>query len=277
LFDVNDRQSPTDEHSKIYDLSKHLTDTEAQTADTQSRRNQVGSSDTMPDVMKSTIVQSLKEKIITQETKLQELKSTLGQNHPQYQTTEDQIVVLKRRLDEESRNVLNSINTANVVNKKKEAELSAAIEAHKKQAVEDRAKLDQVAVLQRDVASAQKAYDAIVQHFTDSNLQSQSNQTDISVLNPASPPVERTTPQVQKNFVKAAVAGLMLSLVLIAAWEIIDTRVRSAEMLGRATGVPMLVDFSQKPVSAGWKNKVLKMLDTFMLKVRLKKTVNVVQ
>lgn len=270
---TNDHQ-PTDEHSKIYELSKQLTEAEVEAADTRSRRKSLGDSDTMPDVMKNTVIQNIKEKIITQEAKLQELRSTLGSNHPQYLVTEEQIAELKRTLSQESRHILNSVNTANSVNKQRAAELKAAIETHKKLAVEDRQKLDQMAVLQREVSSAQKAYDAVVQHFTDSSLLGQANQTNISVLNPATTPIERSTPQVFKTFVKAAIAGLLVGFGWIIGLELISPRVRSSTSLGVATGMPMLIEFTRDAGLPSKQDRIMGFVKSVMEKLTLKKSIH---
>ena len=273
---VSDARQPTDEHSKIYELSKQLSQAEAETVDARSKQMHTGSTESMPDVMKSPVIQSIKEKIITQEAKLEELGRLLGKNHPQYQATQDQIMALKRKMDEESRQIMNSISTANRVNKQKEEELKASIESHKKLAIEDMEQLDQIAVLQREVESAQKAYDVVVQRFTDSSLQSQSNQTNISVLNPATAPTERSSPMILKNILKAIVIGLVLGLGIMVLWEMIDQRVRSLVMLGTATGVPVLVHLSQNSGPVSTKDRLLKFFRMFALKAKMNKTPAVV-
>ena len=272
---LTDSHQPTDEHTKIVELSRQLTEAEVETADARSKQMHTGSTESMPDVMKNPIIQSIKEKIITQETKLEELGRSLGKNHPQYQSTQDQIVALKRKMDEESRQIMVSINTANLVNKQREAELKASIESHKKQANENREQIDQIAVLQRDVEAAQKAYDLVVQRFTDSSLQSQSNQTNISVLNPATPPTERSSPNIGKNVAKAGLIGLVLGFLLMALWEFLDQRVRSVVTLGTVTGVPVLVELTQRAESVNMKMEVMKYIRAVILRLRFRKTVQV--
>jgi len=270
---ISDARQPTDENSKISELSRQLTLAETETADARSKQKHTGSTESMPDVMKNPLIQSIKEKIITQETKLEELGRMLGKNHPQYQAMEDQIAELKRKMDEESRQIMNSINTGNLVNKQREAEIKAAIELHKKQAIEDRDQLDQIAVLQKDVEAAQKAYDMIVQRFTDSSLQSQSNQTNISVLNPATNPTERSSPQILKNLLKATIMGIVLGLGSMVLWEMLDQRVRSLAALGVATGVPVLIEFRQNAETPSIKKQVMKFIKAAMLKLKFKRTV----
>jgi chain length determinant protein EpsF len=270
-FVVSDARQPSEEGTKIADLSRQLTLTETEAADAQSKQKHTGSTDTMPDVMKNPIIQSIKEQIITQKTKLEELGRTLGKNHPQYQATQDHIVALQRNMAEESRQIMISIKTANLVNKQREVELKATIDTHKKQAIENRDQLDQIAVLQKEVEAAQKAYDMIVQRFTDSNLQSQSTQTNISVLNPATQPMERSSPNVVKNLGKAAVIGIVLGLGSMILWELLDRRVRSLASLGIATGVPVLVELTDRNKPESIKTQLIKFVRAGLFKLKFKK------
>ena len=255
----------TVENSKIAELSGQLVLTESLSADIQSKKKHAGAGDTLAEVMQNQIILNLKADIIRLEGKLQEASNNLGKNHPQYQAMEGEIAALKQKLAVETQQILSSINTANSVNTQKKSELKATIESHKKQALEDSAQRDQIAVLENDVESAQKAYDVVVQRYTESNLQSQSNQTNISVLTPATEPIERSSPKIYKNLLLAVFVGTMLGVGAAFVAEMFNQRVRTSEALGAATGVPMLVQLTQNLEPLGIKK--------WMRKFRLSKVV----
>ena len=106
-------------------------------------------------------------------------------------------------------------------------------------------------MLERDVESAQKAYDIVVQRYTESNLQSQSNQTNITVLTPATEPTVRSSPSMYKNLLIAVFLGTLLGVGAAFAAEMLDQRVRSSDALGSATGIPVLVQFTRNAKAAG--------------------------
>jgi chain length determinant protein EpsF len=270
-FVASEAHQPSDENIKIADLSKQLTLTETEAADAQSKQKHAGSTDSMPDVMRNPIIQSIKEQIITQKIKLEELGRTLGKNHPQYQATQDHITALERNMVEESTQIMNSFKTANLLNKQREIELRATINSHKQKAIENRDQLDQIAVLQKEVEAAQKAYDMIVQRFTDISLQSQSTQTNISVLNPATQPMERSSPNILKNLGKAAIIGIVLGFGSMILWELLDRRVRSLAGLGIATGVPVLVELTTRNKPESVKTQLMKFIRAGLLKLKFKK------
>ncbi|MBI3479746.1 MAG: chain length determinant protein EpsF [Nitrosomonadales bacterium] len=243
------------DNSKLAELSGQLVMNESQMADIQSKKKFAGAGNTLAEVMQNPVIVGLKENIIRLEGKLHEAGNNLGKNHPQYQAMESEIAALKQKLDAETKHILNSINTADNVNKQKSSELKATIEGYKKQAIEDSALRDQIAVLENDVESAQKAYDFVMQRYTESNLQSQSSQTNISVLTPAVEPIEPSSPKILKNLLIAVFAGTMLGVGAAFLTEMFSQRVRTPEALGAATGVPVLAQFSRHVESSGIKAK----------------------
>jgi uncharacterized protein involved in exopolysaccharide biosynthesis len=231
------------ENSKIAELSGQLVLNETQLAEIQSKRQSAG--DTLVDVMQSSAIQNLKSEIIRLEVKQEEMSRNLGKNHPQYQAMEAQVATLKQKLNAETQQILSSINTANRVSVQKGSALKATIESHKKKSIQDSTQRDQIAVLQNDVESAQKAYDVLVQRYTESNLKSQSNQTNISVLNPATEPTDRSSPKTYFNLLLAVFGGTILGVSVIFIIEMFNQRVRTSEALLVATGFPILVEFVQ--------------------------------
>ncbi len=265
------------ENTKLYELSNQLVLNESQSADTQSKKKQIGAGDTLAEVMQNPVVLNLKGQINTLDAKLQESSRYLGMNHPEYQAMESEIASLKQKLDAETKQIINSINTANTVNKQKGSELKATIESHKKEAIGESAQRDQITVLENDVESAQKGYDLVVQRYTESNLQSQSNQTNISILNPASEPSDPSSPKVFLSLIISVFIGLFLGVVAALIAELLDQRVRNVDSLIAATGVPLLVQFTQNIETISIKQKLLNFVRSVGMKFRFRKTVTVLQ
>ena len=263
------------ESTKMAELSGQLVMTESQSADTQSKTKHIGDGDTLAEVMQNPVILNLKSEIIRQEGRLQEASLNLGKNNPQYQAMETQIASLKQKMADETRQILNSISTANRVNMQKKSELKAAIESHKQQVIEDLSERDQIAVLERDVESAQRAYDTVVQRYTESNLQSQSSQTNIAVLTPASEPTVRAAPKLSINLLMAIFVGTLLGVGGAIVAEMLDQRIRSAELLGSATGVPVLVQFSNDSKPLDVKKWLQKIAGAVKSKLRFRRAIPV--
>lgn len=263
------------ENSKIYELSNQLVLNESQSADTQSKKKHIGAGDTLFEVMQNPVIVGLKAEINSREAKLQEASRNLGKNHPEYQAMESEIASLKQKLDSETKQIVSSINTANSINMQKGSELKATIESHKKEAIQESADRDQISVLENDVESAQKAYDLVVQRYTESNLQSQSNQTNISILNPASEPTDPSSPKIVLYTIISIFVGMLLGVGAALIAELLDQRVRTVESLQAATGVPLLVQFTQTIESVSVKQRLLNFFGSIRFKSRSRKIVTV--
>ncbi len=234
---VRDEQVDT-EMAKLRDLSAQLTVLQNETRDTLSKQR--SGSDSLPEVMQSSVVQALRGDIARQEAKLQETAANLGKAHPQYQRMEAEIAALKNQLEAESKSVARGFGAAGNVGKAREASLQAAIAAQKAKILQLRSERDQLAVLQRDVDAAQSAYEGVTRRFNQTSLESQLTQTNVSVLNPAVEPTEPSSPNFKKNMSITVLLGLLLGGGAAFLLELLDRRVRSADDLAEMLQLPVL-------------------------------------
>ena len=190
--------------------------------------------------MQNPLINQLKADVARTESKLQELAGNLGKNHPQYQRQAAELETLKQKLAAETRQVANAVGTSGRVSKQKEAELRAAIEAHKKRIFQLKEGRDEATVLQREVETAQRAYDLVTQRLTQTNLESQMTQTNVSVLTPAIAPIEHSSPKLLLNTALAIFLGTLLGVGAALFMELLDRRVRSAEDIAEALNLPVL-------------------------------------
>ncbi len=254
-------------NSKLSQLSSQLVYAESQSAETQSKEMHASSGDTMPDVLENRVIQDLRTQIIASEAKLQELAKNVGRNNPEYQEQESEIALLKQRLDAETNRIMSSIATANRVNRQKERELQSAIEKRRQQVLADNKDRDQIAVLANDVLAAQKAYDYVLSQYSESNLESEANQTNISVLTPAKPPVKPSSPNLFLNLVLAVFFGTIFGFAAAFGAEMSDRRIRTAGELFAETGLPLLAQILPEAVKAEKNGKLL----GFLMKPKMAK------
>lgn len=227
------------EMQKYNELSSQLTQAESQGADSASKQK-FGGSDTLQEVMTNPLINQLKADVARLESRLKELSGNLGENHPQYQRTLAEVSELKARLKSETAKVTSSIGTAGRVSQAKEVELQAAIEAQRKKVLDLKKQRDEISVLAREVETAQRGFEAIGQRMTQSTLEAQSLQTNVSVLTPAFAPIEPSGPKVLLNVLAALAAGLVLSVAVALGMELAQPRIRSAADLALAMSVPVL-------------------------------------
>jgi uncharacterized protein involved in exopolysaccharide biosynthesis len=209
--------------------------------------------------MQNPLVADLKADIARKEAEIGEIEARLGKRHPQYINADAQLVVMRQRLSAEIRNIVRSIGTADRVNLARESDTKAAVDEQKKKILELRAQRDQIAVLQRDVESAQNAYELVTQRLTQASLESQSQQTNIAVLSRATPPLQPSSPKLLLNLLVAIVIGALLAIAVVLVRELIAPMVRSEDDMVNATGAPLLgtVPTSRRPAPKHKKSKAV--------------------
>ncbi|EGK73053.1 MAG: chain length determinant protein EpsF [Methyloversatilis sp.] len=230
------------ENARLAELSSQYTAIQAQRSDSSSRQAQVGQAqiETLPEVQQNSLIIGLKADLARGEARLNEMSQRYGRNHPEYQRAQGEVDTQRAKLDAEMKKVASTIGTSNRVNVQREAEVRAALNAQKNRVLELKKQRDDLAVLQREVESAQRAYDAVAQRFTQTSLESQTTQTNIVVLTPAIAPVEHSSPNLLLNTLVAIFLGTLLAVGTVLLLELLDQRVRGDDDLQQLLGVPVL-------------------------------------
>jgi chain length determinant protein EpsF len=235
------------ENARLQELSQQYTLTQGQAADAQSRLRQLNdfiargaSPETLPDVLASPLIQNLKAQLQTTEGRLQQVSSELGKNHPEVKRLEAEIESQRAKIKTEIDSVAASIrNSANIA-QRREADLRDQVAAQKSRLLKLNEGRDQLLVLLKEVDNAQKAFDVASQRFQQTSLESQASQTNISVLTPASPPVDPSFPKLFLNLILSIFLGTLLGVGVALLVEMLDRRVRSARELMEAVQAPVL-------------------------------------
>ena len=220
-------------------LMTALANAQADRVDTEARQRNTGG-EASPDVLQSGAVQGLKAQLVAAETRLTQVSSVVGKNHPTRLALEAQISELRQQLDAETRRVAGGTQALNRGSGEKVAELQAMVAQQKKQLLALRSDHDQIAVYQRDVDAAQRAYDAVSQRLSQVNLEGQNNQANTRLLSPAVEPLQPSRPKVVVGIVASLAGGLLVGMVAALLLEMLDHRVRRPEDLLVMAGVPVI-------------------------------------
>lgn len=227
------------ETAKLNETSSQLTAVQGLTTDSQSKR-QSSKADTVAEVMQSPLINGLKADIARLEAKLTESSGNLGKNHPQTQRSMAELATLKTQLDQETRKITSSIETTYQVSKQREQQLQGALAGQKSRVLLLNKQRDELNVLRRDIESAQRTFEAVSQRASQTNIESQTTQTNIAVLNPASAPPAPSKPKVFLNILVSIFLGTLLGIGMALMLELANRRVRSAADLADSLNMPLL-------------------------------------
>jgi len=227
------------ENTRLAELSSQLSVVQGLKADSQSRAAQAKTSgDSVQEVLLNPLIQNLKGELARQETNFQEIAGKFGANHPQYQRAQSEIAELRRSLAAETARVQAGLATSNQVNTQRESDVAALLAAQKAKVLKLKQDRDSMSVLQRDVEVAQRAFEAVSQRLTQTNLESQTSQTNAVMMDLATEPATPSFPRLLLMTLAAILVGPFLAIPVALAIELFDKRVRSVEDLVEALGYP---------------------------------------
>jgi len=229
------------ENARLTELSTQLVALQGVAEESKTRQGQLGANgDRMSEVLNNPLITNLATELARQEARLREAESRLGEANPQVQELQANIAELKSKIESETRRINGSVTVNNSVNQTRVGELRRALEDQRAKVLRLKGQRDEAAVLQRDVENAQRAYDAMFARVSQSHVESQLTQTNVSVLKYATPPPFPSSPKLLLNSIVAVVLGLVLAAVTVLVRERLDRRVRSADDVQQLLAQPFL-------------------------------------
>ncbi|MBL8287703.1 MAG: chain length determinant protein EpsF [Rubrivivax sp.] len=229
------------ETARLNELSSQLVVLQSMAAESSSRQAQSrGDGDGLTEVANNPLIITLRAQLATAEAKLQELDSRLGSNHPQVLEARATIDTLRSRLAAETRRVSSTVGVTNTINRQREAEIRAALEAQRARVMRLRQAREEGMVLVREVEAAQRNYDAVLARLSQTSLETKTTQGGAYVLSEAKEPPLPSSPNLVRNALLAVVIGTVLAIAMAIVREYVDRRVRTVEELPMSLGLPLL-------------------------------------
>lgn len=235
------------ETSRLSELSSQLVIAQQNTRDAVTSLNRLqevlgeGKSPmTMPAVFNNPVVQAIKSELRQLEIKQSELSSKLGENHPKLQQINTDLKLVRGRLNKEVQSIADGINSAARLASTRETSARESLDAQKALVLGLKRQRDDMAVLMREVESAQATYNTALRELNESSMQSVVDQTNVYVVDPASVPSRRSSPQVIKNMILGTMVGLVLGIGWAILLELFNRKVRSREDIEMDLGIPVL-------------------------------------
>ena len=195
----------------------------------------------MPEVFNNPSVQNLKALLAQSEGRLADLAKRVGPNHPEYQRIQAETDSYKVKLATELSTASKGVGAGATAARQRFNELGGAFADQKTRVIGLKQQREEATLLARDLDNAQRIYDSALQRYGQSRMEAQSTQTDISVLDPASPPTQPYKPRVFLSILLSVFFGTLLGVGVALLVELKDRRVRSKQDIADGLGVSVLV------------------------------------
>ena len=230
------------ETARMNELSSQLVAFQGLSAESSSRQAQArgASADRLQEVLLNPVVGQLKADLARSETRLQEFNTRFGDSHPQVVEARANIAELRARVEAETRRVTGGATVTNTINRQREADTRAALEAQRIKVLRMKAMRSEGAVLQRDVETVQRAFEGVSARLTQSGLESQATQSNVNVLSQAVAPVKPSSPNILLNVALSIVVGVIFGAGLVLLLELLDRRIRGVDDIMTALKLPIL-------------------------------------
>lgn len=195
---------------------------------------------TFEPVFNNSVVQQLKTDIRVIEGRLAEGANSLGTNHPKIKKLKSERAAATIRLNREIKTIVTGINNDVELSREREKNLEKAMGEQKQLVLKLKNEHDKIVVLQRDVESAQIAYNTALNQLSTTSMQSMVDQTNVSIIDHASIPSHHTLPRATLNLAVGAFGGLLLGIGFALFKEIYARRVYSQDDVVNELGIPLL-------------------------------------
>jgi chain length determinant protein EpsF len=196
--------------------------------------------DSLPTMRDDSGLQELRAELRQGEAELQALSVKFGENHPDYRRQRAQNAYLRQQLNSEMQKVAQLESGRRQESEQRAARMSAALAAQRARLLDQKQDRDGLAVLVRNVNTAQTAYETAMQRYVANQVESRTNHANATLLTAAAIPRVPHSPNVLLNMGLAGIVGILLGLGLVMTREMTDRRVHSPLELAEATGAPVL-------------------------------------
>jgi capsular exopolysaccharide synthesis family protein len=223
-------------------LTDSLSQAMARRIDAQQQWQQVSGTSALqlPDVQNNKAVQDLYAQKAQLEAALQEDRQRHTDEYPSVRETAAKIQQLDREIGTLAANIKSSFYGRYMAALQQEQQLAGTLGRLRGSAMAERERSVGFNSLKREVETNKAFYDGLLQRYKEVAAASGAPSANVTVLDRAAPPVEPSSPNVERNMALASIAGLIFALVAGAAREGMHRPVRSAEDIEQAFNLPAL-------------------------------------
>lgn len=235
------------ETERLNGLSTQLIQAQAQMHDAQSRQaelerlaSQGGSVESLKEFSADGYIQSLKVEVVRREADLVQLTQQFGANHPQRQRAEAEVASLRAKLADGLRRMAASVASEAGIARKRAEALDRDVAAQRAKVLHLKEARDQMPALEREVVSAQAAYDTAASRYNESKLRSREPDANVTVLTDAVEPTRRSSPKTVLNLFVGVFLGTFFGIGTALLLELLKPRARSPRMIEDQLKLPVL-------------------------------------
>ena len=196
--------------------------------------------DSVPDVLRSPLIQGLKQQQVEAERRLSEVSGTLGERHPKMASARADLANVKRKIKGEIRNTVSGLrHEANTAASRHEA-LRRNFGRIKGDMADVNKKSIQLEALERDAAANRSLLEEMLKRSKETVGQDQMLKANARFISAAAPPEAPTVPPKGLIFCLGTFGAFLVGSLWSILRENVDNTFRRGDQLQQASGLPVL-------------------------------------
>lgn len=233
------------DNARLSTLEQRLLEAQENRRDAETRLNRNSRLD--DSVLESAVVQDLKGQLATYNTRMAQLRTTVGARHPEVLALQSEINSTRRALDAEVSVYAESADAQLRKAREMERQIEVAVAEQRAKVLQQRKLQEEGTRHLRELETAQAVYTQALNGYDKVVLGAGSQYTNMRVVSEAPVPLRSSKPDTIVNTIVAFIFGGGLAVAGCGAHEFLFRRVRCRDDLERDFGVPVLIELM--PVS----------------------------
>jgi polysaccharide biosynthesis transport protein len=194
----------------------------------------------LPPVMASAVVQTLRTSLAELEAQETRLSQTLGPKHPDMVKVRSDVEAGRQKLDAEILSVISSLEAGYQAALAHEQNLNQELEVAKRETLETNRQSLEYSILAREVETSKDLLKTLMSRNKQTDLETELQSSNVRIVERAEVPGRPYLPNKTRNFQMALLLGLALGAGLALLFERLDNTLKTPEDIKEHLGVPFL-------------------------------------
>jgi len=227
---------------RLADLNKRLTEAEAERIGLEAQARLITNRqyDSLPAVINNPLIQNLKNQVVQLEAEQAKLSEQFLPGYPRLAQIKAQLEESKARLSQQTKNVVEGINSAYLAASGKEKDLRTQMEKQKNETFALKDASVQYAILAREANTNKQLYDSVLERFREISVAGELPASNVTILDRAEIPGVPAKPNKRLIIMVGGLLGLFGGLGLALVLEHLDNTLSTVEEVERILLFPCL-------------------------------------
>ncbi|MDX1519371.1 MAG: polysaccharide biosynthesis tyrosine autokinase, partial [Gammaproteobacteria bacterium] len=255
LQEFLDRESLVDAQGVDSLAVKKLDDATSKLLEARRERSEIGESyrqitalegqpisayESVPAVLKSPQVQTAKGELVAAEREVFELAERYGPKHPKMIAANSELNTASKNLQEQIRNVVESVKKEYDLARAKEGQLSSDMQSARSEMTEINRKSHELKILENELETNRELYAMFLNRFKETELTDDLQTTLARIVDRAQVPGSPYKPDTRRFITMAFIVALILSIFLVFIIESLDNTLGSSSEIENKLFLPVL-------------------------------------